>query len=76
MCFNLGHHRDHNRVTVVLRETEDIRLSIEDRQVTAQLLLDFSQSFNMVRQATEYPELINLCRCARGVISRWTSKVC
>jgi hypothetical protein len=32
----------------VLKVTEDIRLSMEDEQVTVLLLLNFSQSFNMV----------------------------
>jgi hypothetical protein len=32
----------------VLKVTKDIRLSMEDGQVTVLLLLDFSQAFNMV----------------------------
>jgi hypothetical protein len=32
----------------VLKVTEDIRLNMEDGQVTVLLLLDFSQAFDMV----------------------------
>jgi hypothetical protein len=46
--FQSGFHRQHKTVAAVLKVTEDIRLSMEDEQVTVLLLLDFSQSFDMV----------------------------
>jgi hypothetical protein len=46
--FQSGFRRHHSTTAAVLKVTEDIRLSMEDGQVTVLLLLDFSQAFDMV----------------------------
>jgi hypothetical protein len=40
--------RQHSTTVAVLKVTEDIRLNMEDGQVTVLLLLDFSEAFDMV----------------------------
>jgi hypothetical protein len=46
--FESGFRRHHCTAAAVLKVTEDIRLSMEDKQVTVLLFLDFSQAFDMV----------------------------
>jgi hypothetical protein len=46
--FQSGYRRHHCTTAAVLKVKEDIRLSMEDGQVTVLLLLDFSQAFEMV----------------------------
>jgi hypothetical protein len=46
--FQSGFRLHHSTVAAVLKVTEDIRLSMEDGQVTVLLLLDFSQAYNIV----------------------------
>jgi hypothetical protein len=46
--FQSGFRRQHSTAAAVLKVTEDIRLSMEDGQVTVLLLLDFSLAFDMV----------------------------
>jgi hypothetical protein len=46
--FQSGFRRHHSTTVAVLKVTEDIRLSMEDGQVTVLLLLDFSQPFDRV----------------------------
>jgi hypothetical protein len=45
--FHSGSHRRHSTRAAVLNVTEDIRLNMEDVQVTVLVLLDFSQAFDM-----------------------------
>jgi hypothetical protein len=49
LCFNLDFVGiiAHSTTAAVLKVTEDIRMSMEDGQVTVLLLLDFSQAFDM-----------------------------
>jgi hypothetical protein len=74
-CNNLltvsqsGFRRHHSTAAPVLKVTEDIRLSMEDGQVTVLLLLDFSQAFGMV-DAAKCPELFGWCWYASWVIFR------
>jgi hypothetical protein len=44
--FQSGFRRHHSTAAAVLKVTEDIRLSMEDGQVTVLLLLGFSQAFD------------------------------
>jgi hypothetical protein len=46
--FQSGFRRHYSTTAAVLKVKEDIRLSMENEQVTVLLLLDFSQAFNMV----------------------------
>jgi hypothetical protein len=46
--FQSEFHQHHSTAAAVLKVTEDIRLSMQDGQVTTLLLLDFSQAFDMV----------------------------
>jgi hypothetical protein len=50
----------------VLKVTEDIRLSMEDGQVTVLLLLDFSQAFDMVMHGLLFCKLRNAQNYAVG----------
>jgi hypothetical protein len=71
--FQSGFRRHHSTAAAVLKVTEDIRLSMEDGQVTELLLLEFSQAVDMVAvvvQAAKCPELFGWCWFAGGVISR------
>jgi hypothetical protein len=57
--FQYEFRRHHSTVTAVLKVTEDIRLSMEDGQVTVLLLLDFSQKFDMVEHGLLLSKLQN-----------------
>jgi hypothetical protein len=46
--FQSGFRRHHSTTAVVLKVTKDIRLNMEDGQVTVLFLLDFSQAFDMM----------------------------
>jgi hypothetical protein len=45
--IQLGFRRHHSTAAAVLKVTEDIRLSMEDGQVTVLLLLDLSHAFDI-----------------------------
>jgi hypothetical protein len=64
--FQSGFRRHLSTTAAVLKVTEDIRLSMEDRQVTMLSLLDFSQAV----QAAKCPELFGWCWYAGGIIYR------
>jgi hypothetical protein len=79
--FQSGFHRHRRTTAAMLRVTEDIRFSIEDGQVTVLLLLDFSQTIDMVVyelllcklwKVQNYLVGVSMLE-ARGIISRWTS---
>jgi hypothetical protein len=46
--FQSGFRRHHSTTTAVLKVTEDIRLNLEDEQVTVLVMLDFTQAFDMI----------------------------
>jgi hypothetical protein len=46
--FQLGSRQHHSTTTAVLKVTEDIRLNLEDEQVTVLVMLDLAQAFDMI----------------------------
>jgi hypothetical protein len=57
--FQFRFRRPHSRTAALLKVTEDIRLSMEDGQVTVLLLLDFSQAFDLVVHELLLCKLLN-----------------
>jgi hypothetical protein len=60
----------HN-IQAVLKITEDIRLSMEDGQVTVLLLLDFSQAFDMLVHGLLLCKLRNAQNYSVGALVCW-----
>jgi hypothetical protein len=46
--FQSGVRRHHSTTTAVLKDTENIRLNLEDGQPTVLVMLDFAQAFDII----------------------------